>query len=762
MPVCSTIQAYSTERNWQSDMTTNKRIAVLTSGGDAQGMNAAVRAVVRTALDQEAEVYAIYEGYQGMVDGGESIRKMDWDSVGGILQLGGTMIGSARCQAFRTREGRQTAAYNLIQHGITGLIVVGGDGSLTGANVFREEWPSLVSDLLESGRIDTDVAEKNPNLSIVGLVGSIDNDFHGTDMTIGADSALHRITEAVDAITSTAASHQRTFVVKVMGRNCGYLALMGALAGGADWVLIPESPPDVENWEDVMAERLRAGREAGRRDSIVILAEGAHDRDGKYIGSSDVQRALEERLGEEVRVTILGHVQRGGNPSAFDRTLSTLMGHEAVQTILTAKPDDEPVIIGIRNNRMTRIPLMDCIQKTQAVAGAIAAKDYELAMGLRSSSFKDAFRTFKIMVRALPNPPKPEQKRFRIAILHAGAPAPGMNTAARSAIRLGMDQGHIMLGVRNGFRGLSQGKVEEMKWMQTAHWASQGGSLLGTNRRVPKGSDLYAIARVIEDQKIDALLVVGGWTAYESAHLLMTNRNNYPAFNLPVICLPASISNNLPGSELSIGADTALNSIVNAVDKIKQSAVATRRCFVVEVMGHYCGYLALMGGLASGAERVYMHEEGITLQELQADVEKLTEGFKSGKRLGLMIRSESANQIYNTNFICALFEEEGKDIFDVRPAILGHLQQGGDPSPFDRTQANRLARLCLEYLIEECDKGGNGSAFIGMQNGKLQFHDMRDFERMVESEYQRPREQWWLELRPIARLLAQRGPQEQA
>jgi 6-phosphofructokinase 1 len=140
------------------------------------------------------------------------------------------------------------------------LIVIGGDGSLTGANVFRQEWPSLVNELLESGEISAETAAQYPNLSIVGLVGSIDNDFYGTDMTIGADTALHRITEAVDAITSTAASHQRTFVVKVMGRNCGYLALMGALATGADWVLIPESPPDVENWQEVMAERLRAGR----------------------------------------------------------------------------------------------------------------------------------------------------------------------------------------------------------------------------------------------------------------------------------------------------------------------------------------------------------------------------------------------------------------------------------------------------------------------------------------------------------------------
>ena len=735
-----------------------KRIGILTSGGDAQGMNAAVRSVVRTALDCGAEVFAIYEGYQGLVDDGEYIRKMDWGSVGGILQLGGTVIGSARCEAFRTREGRRQAAKNLIKAGIDGLIVIGGDGSLTGANVFRQEWQGLTAELLTGKEITAEEAAAYPNFSIVGLVGSIDNDFTGTDMTIGTDTALHRITEAVDAITSTAASHQRTFVVKVMGRNCGYLALMGALACGADWVLIPEAPPDVENWQDVLIERLKAGRKAGRRDSIVILAEGARDRDGNYIGSSDVQRVLEEKLKEEVRITVLGHVQRGGRPSAFDRNLSTLMGYEAVNTILAAKPEDEPVVIGIRNNRMTRLPLMESVRRTQAVAEAIKEKDYERAMSLRSASFKDAFTTFKTLVRALPHPADPSKKRFRIAVLNAGAPAPGMNTAGRSAIRLGLDAGHIMLGIRNGFEGLIEGDVEELNWMSVTGWASRGGSMLGTTRRVPKGRDLYAIARTIEDRKIDALLMIGGWNAYESSYNLLTNRPNFPSFNIPMICLPASINNNLPGSEFSIGADTALNSIVDAVDKIKQSAVATRRCFVVEVMGHYCGYLALMGGMATGAERVYLHEEGVKLRDLQGDVEKLLTGFHSGKRLGLMIRNEQANPVYTTEFICSLFEEEGRDVFDVRPAILGHQQQGGDPSPFDRVQATRLAKMCLDYLIDQCEKQEYNSAFIGMQNGQIHFHDMRDFDRLIDAEHQRPRDQWWLELKGIASLLAKQGP----
>ena len=182
----------------------NLRIGILTSGGDAQGMNSAVRAVVRTALNEGMEVYAIYEGYQGMVDGGDQIRKMGWDSVGGIMYLGGMVIGTARCQEFRTREGRLQAVRNLLEHEINALVVIGGDGSLTGANIFRQEWPSLIAELLEKGLINLETAERNPQLRIVGLVGSIDNDMAGTDMTIGADSALHRITEAVDAISRDA------------------------------------------------------------------------------------------------------------------------------------------------------------------------------------------------------------------------------------------------------------------------------------------------------------------------------------------------------------------------------------------------------------------------------------------------------------------------------------------------------------------------------------------------------------------------------
>ena len=238
----------------------NRKLGILTSGGDAPGMNAAIRAAVRTALDVGVEPVAIREGFRGLVEGGSYFEPMNWDSVGGIMHKGGTVIGTARSDEFRTREGRLMAVRNLVVNGIDHLIVLGGDGSLTAADTLHREWTELLEDLVSQGAISREAADRHRVLSLAGLGASIDNDMAGTDMSIGADTALHRITEAVDAIGATAASHQRTFVVEVMGRHCGYLALMSGLATGADSVLIPEAPPAGETWQQILPRRLRAGR----------------------------------------------------------------------------------------------------------------------------------------------------------------------------------------------------------------------------------------------------------------------------------------------------------------------------------------------------------------------------------------------------------------------------------------------------------------------------------------------------------------------
>jgi 6-phosphofructokinase 1 len=732
-----------------------KSLAVLTSGGDAPGMNAAVRAVVRTGLHHGLDVYVVLEGYQGLVD--DKVRPATSSDVGGILHRGGTVIGSARCADFRTREGRRLAARNLVTRGIDHLIVIGGDGSLTGANIFREEWPELLAELVEDGAIDQARADNHANLVLVGLVGSIDNDMFGTDMTIGADTALHRITEAIDAIHSTASSHQRSFVVEVMGRNSGYLALMSALATGANWVLIPESPPDTDDWEESMCRALEAGRAIGRRSNLVVVAEGAQDRHGNPITAQHVKEVLEDRLGEDTRVTILGHVQRGGAPSAFDRYLSTVLGHAAVELALNAAPDSEPRLVGIRENQVIDSPLMECVRKTHAVGVLIADHDYDDAMAMRGGSFLDSFRLQRTLVRAQPRPPVPGRRRLRLAVLHGGGPSPGMNTAVRVAVRVAMDQGHTVLAVNNGFRGLMRGNIEELGWLSVDGWVSYGGAELGTSRVVPTGEALEAVAGRLSEHEVDGLLMIGGWAGYQAAYELFSHRRDYRGLDIPIVCLPASINNDLPGSELSIGADTALNSIVGDVDKIKQSAVASRRCFVVEVMGHDSGYLALMSGLATGAERVYLPEEDVTLHDLEVDVRSLIDGFEHGKRLGLMIRSEGADPVYTTAFMAALFEKEGGDLFDVRQAILGHVQQGGSPSPFDRIQATRLTARCVEFLVDQAGRDDPESAAIGLERGRIHFTPLAALPSMVEADAQRPTVQRWMALRPLAKVMARPG-----
>jgi 6-phosphofructokinase 1 len=729
-------------------------IGVLTSGGDAPGMNAAIRAVVRTALNRGARAYAIYEGFKGAIEGKNHIRQMGWLDVGGIIQRGGTEIGTARCPAFHTREGRLKAAKNLLEYGIDRLVVIGGDGSLTGATIFYEEWPSLVKELLENGQITPEIAEKHATLRMVGLVGSIDNDMSGTDMTIGADTALHRITEALDAISSTAASHHRTFVVEVMGRNCGYLALMGAVSGGADWVFIPESPIESDNWEAKVCESIRAGRQAGRRESIVVVAEGARDRQGNPITSSYVRKLLEEQLGEDTRVTILGHVQRGGTPSAFDRWMSSLLGFAAVERVLSNSADTEPQLVGLNHNRIKFSPLMQCVEKTHKVADEIANHNYTRAIEMRNSSFKDIFQIYKELTNSVQPNQKNGKSKPRLAIINAGAPAPGMNSATQAAVRMGTSMGYNMLGVKNGFNGLINGLIEELSWGSVDGWGRLGGAELGTSHVIPHKQDFYSIARTLEINKVSGLLVIGGWDAYEAAYSLQNEKANFPAFNIPIICLPASIDNNLPGSELSIGTDTALNNIVQIVDKIKQSAVAALRCFVVEVMGGNCGYLALMSGLAAGAERVYLPEHHIELRHLQVDLAEMMQSFKNGKRLSLMIRNEHASRLYNTDFLCALFEEENQGLFEVRQVILGHLQEGGNPTPFDRIQATRLASHCVKYLDNEIKNKTASGAFIGYKSGKIELTDLDELLRLGDPQAKRPRNQWWLELEPISQTLS--------
>lgn len=313
-----------------------KKIAVLTSGGDAPGMNAAIRAVVRMGVDKGLETYGVRYGYAGCID--DNMIPLGARDVGGIIQQGGTFLGSARSKEFRTVEGREKALQHFSDKGIEGLVVIGGNGSQTGSYELHKM-----------------------GFPVVGVASTIDNDLYGSDITIGVDTALNIALEAIDRLKITAASHQRAFLVEVMGRDCGYLALMAAIAGGAEAVVIPEVPTTPEQVADTLLEAYERGKNHG----LIVVAEGAtHDAEAL----SAYFKANKEEIGFELRTTTLGHVQRGGAPGAFDRTLASRLGARAVEELVKG---NSGVLVGLKGGDTATTPLADIAGKHRPVDPAL-------------------------------------------------------------------------------------------------------------------------------------------------------------------------------------------------------------------------------------------------------------------------------------------------------------------------------------------------------------------------------------------------------
>ncbi|RMG74640.1 MAG: 6-phosphofructokinase [Chloroflexi bacterium] len=318
-----------------------KRIAVMTSGGDAPGMNAAIRAVVRTALERKVEVYGIRQAYAGLLNGDMSL--MTSREVSGILQRGGTILQTARNEEFKTAQGQMKALRRINEKGIEGVIVIGGDGSLRGA-----------------------LALKKLGVPVIGVPASIDNDIWGTNMSIGVDTALNTILDALDRLRDTATSHNRAFVIEVMGRNSGYLALMGGILGGAEVIITPEKEISMEE----VAKQMEDAYVRGKSHAIAVIAEGASYR------TTELVSFLNERhTGFEIRLTILGHIQRGGSPTAFDRLLATRMGRSAVERLLAGETG---MMVGLDGREIVTHPLEDVIAKTRE----ISENYYEMAWEL--------------------------------------------------------------------------------------------------------------------------------------------------------------------------------------------------------------------------------------------------------------------------------------------------------------------------------------------------------------------------------------------
>lgn len=427
-----------------------------------------------------------------------------------------------------------------------------------------------------------------------------------------------------------------------MGRHCGYLALVAALASEADYVFIPEWPPE-KNWPERLCRKLQQERELGQRLNILLVAEGAIDRDGNAITAELVKKVIVDNLKQDTRITVLGHVQRGGSPSAFDRILGSRMGAEAVLALMDAAPDSEAVVVSLDGNQAVRVPLMACVAKTKSVATAMANKGWEQAVKLRGRSFERNLETYKMLTRL--RPPKLSEADlqshgFKVAVMHIGAPCCGMNAAVRSFTRNMIYRGDTVLGINEGIDGLMAGDIKQIHWSDVTGLVAQGGAILGTRRTLASDGDNMAkiVAKIVEFG-IQGLLIIGGFEAFHSALQMAKSRSQFPELNIPICVIPATISNNVPGSEFSLGADTAVNEITEICDRIRQSAQGTkRRVFIVETMGGYCGYLATLAGLAGGADAAYIYEEKFTIRNLIEDVCHMQSKMEEGVSRGLILR----------------------------------------------------------------------------------------------------------------------------
>lgn len=364
---------------------------------------------------------------------------------------------------------------------------------------------------------------------------------------------------------------------------------------------------------------------------------------------------------------------------------------------------------------------------------------------------------------------------MRIAIIHVGAPAGGMNAATRAAVAYCLTRGHTPVAIHNGFPGLQRhhsdkplGAVREVKWLDAEGWISKGGSEIGTNRGLPS-EDIETTAYAFSLYKFDALFVIGGFEAFTAVSEMRKARKDYAPFRIPMILLPATISNNVPGTEYSIGSDTCLNALVDYCDAIRQSASATRRrVFVVETQGGRSGYVATMAGLSVGAYAVYTPEEGIGIKMLARDIEQLRASFAKDRgqnRAGkLILRNEHASDTYTTEIIANMIKEEANGRFESRFAVPGHVQQGGTPSPMDRVRAVRLAVKCIQFLEGFAGRSADSiqsdelsSAVIGIKGASVVTSPMTQLEaKETDWKSRRPKDEFWLGLKTVVDTLSGR------
>jgi len=679
-----------------------KKVAILTSGGDAPGMNAAVRGAVRAALNKGWEVYAIKEGYRGLLTGGDSIFPLDWVDVSWNFREGGTFLGSARCpelkgEGSQAQELKEQALLNLRRLSISSLVIVGGDGSLTGGySLFR---------MLQNKEY-TNPKLRNMHLSIVGIPGSIDNDIAYTDMSVGVDTTLNTIVECIDKLRDTATSHRRVIIVEVMGRLRGYLAVMGGLATGADRVFVREEKINQNELTKLLLV-LRKSFDCGQKAGIIIRSEGARFSTSFLKETIDVLLKPER----EVRETVLGHLQRGGNPTVFERTLATRMGVKAIE--LLEETHSEPQLVGLHAKTLKPVSLSRSLTK-------IKTPSFQEDL---SPNTKSAFH----LSRMLEYPPEEKHPETTIALLTDGNNVSGMNMAIRAVARLALNRGIAVKGIKGGFQGFTRGlgSTLNLEWsmLEMKSILRRAGTLLGVSSSgfTMNTNGYDTIAQQVKQLRIDGLIVIGNKAAYHNSHKLAS------LINLPVVGIPADLNCNLPGTDWVIGMDSTLNDLLQGIDRAADAAHVKRKIFVITLNGDYCSCLVRLAALAGGAEQLIIEEnlsgtrgQNAFRKKVRQSVRELKKMFDMGKTFGTIVFSpnhpeETENSI---QYIKQAADKAGITL-DVTVIPLETSLGGIIPTAFDRILAKRLGEKAIDTVQKKIDARDYAFQTVGIKGKRI-------------------------------------------
>jgi ATP-dependent phosphofructokinase / diphosphate-dependent phosphofructokinase len=686
------------------------RIGVLTGGGDCPGLNAAIRAVVRRAAQYDFETVGIRNGWAGLMGEGD-FMPLAPKAVAGIIQVGGTILGAGRTNPFRrdvevdeaiqrlkaakddalqpaidrleeyqtglVERNKQQVLSNLKAQGIDALVVIGGKDTLGVASRFARL-----------------------GVPVTAVPKTMDNDLPETDYCIGFNSAITRVTEALDNLHTTATAHNRVMVVEVMGRETGWVALMAGLAGGADYIVVPEVPTSIDD----ICQHLIDRHARGKSFSIVVVSEGAdcpgvvcdeagacdafgHPRlDTRGIGNA-VAKEIERRTRFETRHVVLGHLHRGGAPTVFDRVLATRLGVAAVDLL---KAGNYGQIAVLRDNAVASVDLDKVANKTRPAERYF----YDLAavfFGLRHLPAASPVR--------------------RIGVLTGGGDCPGLNAAIRAVARRAFEFGWEVMGLQNGWASLLDGGDSELLTPASISGIlHQGGTMLGTSRTNPgkKEELMQEVSRNIQRLGLNALVAIGGDDTLGVAAKLHQR-------GIPVVGVPKTMDNDIAETDYCIGFDSAVTTVTDALDKLHTTAMSHHRAMVVEVMGRDAGWVAVYGGLAGGADYILAPEVPVRMADLCAH---LQERVERGKHSSIIVVSEGAT-------ITDLREEEDLGTLDAfghvrldkrglgekvaknietctgletRNVVLGHLQRGGSPTVFDRVLATRTGVAAVDLI----------------------------------------------------------------